>query len=377
MKPFFITPPPSYTTTPLKPIKIIKVQQGISLIELMIAITIGLMAIAGAIQALSTSQQSQRFTQAVETLNEHGRFAMMHLQTDIRNAGDNGCPSWMVRDSNTQEINGLGQFYAGNISDENNTPAWFSHFYRGVEGLTSAPSYLNAYAPDISSDLLIIHKLDSKHNYAVKSHLGTTLELTTTPDLNTGDVAFINTPDCRQAALFLITGVTNKNIQHEKKSGGNAGFKNCDDALRGQSINCANALNTAPIDANSTLSQVSSALYFVDKTSKSLMRLEAGKKDALTLIEGVTSFNVDYGIDINNDGVADNYREASNITTTEWPHIVTLQIALMLHSEENVLKANEIINQQTCGNRTFTGNGQLKSCFTSRINIRNRGGVRL
>ena len=107
------------------------------------------------------------------------------------------------------------------------------------------------------------------------------------------------------------------------------------------------------------------------------MRLEAGKKDALTLIEGVTSFNVDYGIDINNDGVADNYREASNIAATEWPHIVTLQISLMLHSEENVLKANEIINQQTCGNRTFTGNGQLKSCFTSRINIRNRGGVRL
>ncbi|WP_240906019.1 PilW family protein [Thiorhodococcus mannitoliphagus] len=62
-------------------------QVGFSLVELMVAITVGLFLTAGLLQIYLGSKQSYRVTDAISRLQENGRFALEYLARDIRQAG--------------------------------------------------------------------------------------------------------------------------------------------------------------------------------------------------------------------------------------------------------------------------------------------------
>ena len=66
-------------------------QAGVSLIELMIAMVIGLILMLGVIQVFSASQSASRLSQGVARAQENGRFALDFLERDIRMAGHTGC----------------------------------------------------------------------------------------------------------------------------------------------------------------------------------------------------------------------------------------------------------------------------------------------
>jgi type IV pilus assembly protein PilW len=62
-------------------------QQGLSLIELMIALVIGLLIIAGVGEVFLSGRASYNLQQRLGDLQENGRFALHFLQQDIRKAG--------------------------------------------------------------------------------------------------------------------------------------------------------------------------------------------------------------------------------------------------------------------------------------------------
>lgn len=64
-----------------------KSQQGLSLIELMVAIVLGLLLINGALEMLLTSRNTYRNTDDISRIQENGRFALELLASNIRMAG--------------------------------------------------------------------------------------------------------------------------------------------------------------------------------------------------------------------------------------------------------------------------------------------------
>ncbi|MFQ5469239.1 MAG: PilW family protein [Gammaproteobacteria bacterium] len=62
-------------------------QRGITLVELMVALVVSLILLAGVIQIFSSNQATYRLQEALSRLQENGRFAIEHLQKDIRIAG--------------------------------------------------------------------------------------------------------------------------------------------------------------------------------------------------------------------------------------------------------------------------------------------------
>ncbi|TXH04946.1 MAG: prepilin-type N-terminal cleavage/methylation domain-containing protein [Nevskiaceae bacterium] len=62
-------------------------QQGLSLIELMIALVLGLLILAGVVQVFLGGRATQNLQQRLGDLQENGRFAILFLQRDIRMAG--------------------------------------------------------------------------------------------------------------------------------------------------------------------------------------------------------------------------------------------------------------------------------------------------
>ena len=66
-------------------------QKGLSLIELMVAMVVGLILIAGVIEIYVNSKQTYRNQDALSRLQENGRYVLSILSTNIRPAGFSGC----------------------------------------------------------------------------------------------------------------------------------------------------------------------------------------------------------------------------------------------------------------------------------------------
>jgi type IV pilus assembly protein PilW len=62
-------------------------QQGLSLVELMVALVIGSILIAGAVYVYSQSRTTQRVSDTVARLQENGRFVLSVMEPDIQLAG--------------------------------------------------------------------------------------------------------------------------------------------------------------------------------------------------------------------------------------------------------------------------------------------------
>jgi type IV pilus assembly protein PilW len=86
-------------------------QQGLTLIELMIAVTIGLILVLGLVQVFSAARTAYQLSQGVARSQESGRFALDFLTRDIRMAGHAGC----VNDQSLLAADGAGKVTGGNI----------------------------------------------------------------------------------------------------------------------------------------------------------------------------------------------------------------------------------------------------------------------
>ena len=62
-------------------------QRGLSLIELMIALVLGLIVVAAVFNVYAGTSKSQRFTAGLQSLQENGRFGLAALQRGLRLAG--------------------------------------------------------------------------------------------------------------------------------------------------------------------------------------------------------------------------------------------------------------------------------------------------
>ncbi|WP_157837668.1 prepilin-type N-terminal cleavage/methylation domain-containing protein [Pseudomonas nitroreducens] len=75
-------------------------QRGLSLVELLIAMALSLLLMAGVIEVLLSSKQTYHASLALAELQESGRFAFDILAQDLRTAGFvSACPSGVVNAS--------------------------------------------------------------------------------------------------------------------------------------------------------------------------------------------------------------------------------------------------------------------------------------
>ena len=68
-------------------------QRGLTLVELMIAMLLGLFLLGGLLQIFISSKQTYRMQEGLSRLQENGRFAIDFMARDIRLAGYKGCSS--------------------------------------------------------------------------------------------------------------------------------------------------------------------------------------------------------------------------------------------------------------------------------------------
>jgi len=146
---------------------------GISLIEVMIAMVIGLVLMLGVIQVFAASREASQLAQGAARAQENARFAMEFLQRDIRMAGHFGCvndQAHFVKSEGDPVVNIAG------VTTGSGSPLDFSVSVQGYEAPgtgpgnsltlgqnwtapTGLPSALQALGARGGSDILVLRYL--------------------------------------------------------------------------------------------------------------------------------------------------------------------------------------------------------------------------
>lgn len=311
-------------------------QHGVSLVELMIAMTLGLMMIGGTISIFSSSQRVYTTTEALSRLQENARFAFGMLTRDIRMAGYMGCAGAYTPVTNTL----------------NNTTDYAYNFNRAIEGFETTKNS-TVWSPTINAS--IIEPLPGRDVITLRTVVGGGTRVTKHPggtppgsaniqvapphDLVDEDIVMVT--DCISSAIFQITNIdvtgTGHNIVHNQ--GGSTTPGNSTQKL-GKSYKDGEIL------------KLTTMTYYIRRGAGGYPALwrQEGTQPAQEWVEGVEQMQITYGEDLDQDMMADQYITADNVT--DWARVVSVTINLLMATTTNNIASES---------QTYTFNGQIMS----------------
>lgn len=344
----------SSITTP----KIVAQQKGMTLIEIMIAMTLSLILLAGVLQIFIGNKQTYNVQDAMARLQEGGRFAMRFITKDLRMAGFTGCASInsSIVPVNRADLDGDGTPDPVADFTGNGLQGWESSelpiALSDTQNLTVGTTVGDALA---GSDVVSI-KRASDTGVRLTGNMNTVnanvqlLTATVNGMFSANDILLIS--DCETADIFAANNVSN-----------GAGTTTI---AHSNSVNIGNNLSTT-YGTDAEVMRLVNTAYFVGNNAAgvpSLFRQDMGNNGILVqqeLVEGVEDMQISYGEDTDGDRTANLYRDADAVT--DWTQVVSVRISLIIRSIED--------NVATVTDGTY-GDNRLRRTFTTTITIRNR-----
>lgn len=359
-----------------------KAQLGLTIIELMVALLLGILLTGGAIQLFVSNRATYGFNEGFARLQENGRFALDTLSYHARLAGYLGCLS------NVPRYNRLGSATALDYD--------FEDGLAGVEATGTTPGQTFAAAaldpPNSTnaadwsgtglpagllgsvikgSDVLIVRH-GSTQSHTLLSPFTTATAVTAdagAADYDVGDVAIVS--DCQKATIFQITSV-----------GAIAGGITIGHTATGTPGNALASWTTdEQYGAGAQLLKGETWVFYVGARTggppalfQQRLQTGSGTSSALVaeeLVEGVETMQVRYGIDAAQDGTIDSYVTANNVAN--WEQVATVRVSLLVRSPEeygtevddDTYSVDEVIFNPVDDRR-------IRQVFTATIAIRNR-----
>ena len=101
--------------------------------------------------------------------------------------------------------------------------------------------------------------------------------------------------------------------------------------------------------------------------------------DEEELLEGVESMQILYGLDVNNDQIADRFEAANDIAINEWPNVITVRLGLLMATGEDVTAQLDTNTYNVAGTLisdtsiiSHPVDRRLRYVANTTINLRNR-----
>lgn len=336
--------------------------KGLSLIEMMVALALSFMLVAGIIQIYISSKQSYRLQEGQSRIQENARFAMELLQRDLRIAGFVGCVSHAtpnvvanqpVNVSLTSPVTGYESTGSGwspslpTTLSSMNSP---NHVIRGTDVIRidfgeSCGGNLNS---NMTSDTSTIQIISPNTCDLQQSSCG--------GGTCTGDLILIS--DCQIMDLFRASSVSNgtslQTVGHDN------------------TVNAGNKLSKV-YRQDAEVYKIRSYTYFIragESGIPALWRLNnlvaTGGTNPLELVEGIEDLQILYGEDTDGNRSPNRYLPANQV---DFANVASVRITLRARSPSDNL---------TLTSRTYSFDNQnvtdrsLARTFTTTIGVRNR-----
>lgn len=353
-------------------------QRGVTLIEIMIALVLGLLVLAGIFQIYLATRRSYVLAESLAARQEAIRYVTTTISKDVRMAGYRGC----MRD--TGEIRNTV-----NPDPADGGRTAFTHtdflymFERYVEGFDASgggwqpglPDELASVLP--GTDVLTIRGVFDPEVYVVQQMPTPSAALHTNP-LNpppfvAGDIVLVT--DCVGATIFQITQYQLSNPGNPSANVGNIVHNQGAGAGLPSPGNWDQSLGRSYPVGSQVMRLGTLSYYIRNSTSGSgpaLWRNLNG--NAVEIAEGVENMQVQYGVDTNGDQVPDAYRTADAFADTDdWRAVVTARVALLVTSTRDNAAGADPRSFNLLGTIVDPINdGRLRRVVTLTISLRNR-----
>jgi len=354
-------------------------QRGLSLIELMIAMALGLVIILGVTQVFVGSSQTYRLSDSLGKLQENSRFSMGTIQRDARMAGHYGCliggPANMLNVTNADYDEVI---YTGSIMGWEANDTGLGKEFTITTVAAGGGNWSNGSGngvPDAidgdmlpGTDFVLINGgelTDIRLTNGVQSEVEELGTMAST-SMADGTVMLVVAGDCSGADLFQNgSDVSDSDLNKDETAGSsNPGNK---------------AGNFAgSYDEHARLYRYTSTAYYIGEGvsgEPALIRerLDAGGAGmgAVELAEGVENMQVLYGVAAGTQQRVGSYVTAASVGN--WDNVISVRIAMLLRSGDRVVDTQETRTVNLVGTKvTSESDRRTRLVSISTIGIRNR-----
>lgn len=308
-------------------------QRGVGLIELMVAMTLGLFLVAGVYTMYLGSKRTWQVTDANSRIQETGRFVIDTLGHDVRMAGFWGC------------VGNVGEVF----NHLNPDPGYIQFAQTAISGTDDAG--LNG------SDTLTVAGAYGDGQWVETPEMNTEAAALHTKPYNgmaQGDLVVVT--DCIDADIFQITNA-NPHVPGTLDHG------------TGSSVSPGNAVK----DLSKIYTVGPSQVYKIDQFTYSIGTGASGEpslfRNDQELGESVENLQVSYGIDTDQNHSAERYVDADAVT--DWSQVVSVRVSLLIRSSESVVDGAPMPYTYQ-GQDLTPGDGRIRRVFTTTVSLRNR-----
>lgn len=355
--------------------------RGMTLIEMMVALALGLIVVAAVGYIYISGLQSYRTQETMARLQEGGRFAFEILARNIRMAGSDACGA----SSRANVVVGTD---------------WYLNLYNapliGYENGSGLPT--DIVGELANRDAITIIQADNSAAYTITNHNPSSaqFDLSAPSDLKEGEVLVVCSSDGTHSAVFQMSGpnsATPSNVVHNTGvSGISPG--NCSKKL-GTPVPSTCTASTPASEGTeytfpngSRIMRLSSMTYFIRNNPAgvpSLYRQKlslSGSSIATTaeeLVEGVENMQIEYGVDTDTTDDAtdkglkvEQYVNASAVT--DWSRVVSVKISLLMRTvEDNAADAPQTYRYPTPSSSAQTATDRrIRKVVSHVVRVRNR-----
>lgn len=316
--------------------------KGFGLVELMVALALGLFLVGGAISVFLNNQQAYRATEQLSRMQESGRTAVELMARQLREAGGSPC--------------GRGIPTANTIN--NPGTHWWANWEDGIRGYDNdvaadGVGFGTAAAQRIQgTDAVFLVFANANHGAVIEGHNPVSAQFQLgTIDHGMSDGEIVMVCNYRQSALLQVTNTspTNSTVVHNAGTGTPG---NCSKGL-GFPTDCSSVNGNEYVFDSGFLIRLSSEIWYVGangRGGRSLYRARlvnsAGTPTTLTeeIAEGVTDLQLSYlQVDAAGALPAD-YVDATAVTA--WSDVSAVRVTLTLQSLQNVGTDNAPLQRQ-------------------------------
>lgn len=312
--------------------------QGLSLIELMISMLLGLMVTGAAIGVFLSNQQTYRATEALARVQENARVGFELMAREVREAGGNPCARNLP---------------VANVLNNAGT-TWWSNWGNGVMGDENG-----TYVPSAAgTDAITVLSATSGGVTVTETPAANSANFkvnTNDHGFEDGDVLMVC--DYSQASIFQATNVNTANVTVVHNTGNSVSPGNCTKAL-GLPVVCGGgAGNPYLYGENSKVVEMKASRWYVADngrdSGRSLYRVtmrQGAEQDPEEVAEGIQDMEIQYLL-----RGANTYVDAA--AGLNWQEVVAVRITLSLTSTNAVGTDGEVLERDiqhvvTLRNRT-------------------------
>ena len=353
--------------------------RGFSIVEMMVALSIGLILTLGVVQLFATNKANYEVTDDLSMLQENARFAMNFIMNDLRRVGYFGCPDNISTMTNNIVVNdpaNIGDLWDLSFPLEGLDPSInIADFFPSTFDSTSDVTLANHVA---GTDMITIRYLDVQNPEDITGASATNVTVAAGTGYQVDQ--FVGVSDCSSTDVFQITAVNTATGAITHGTTGGTGTPGNTSTGLSRIYSAADAARVSPLRL---------VRYYIGTgtSGPSLYRqtMVNGGVASQELVPGVENMQILYGVDTTGlatgigDGIPDEYLRAGEVGVTAdlsdanwWSRVISVRIGLSVRTEDEYGTVVDTRNRNLNGTPTGVPNDRRqRRLFTSTLLIRN------